>query len=118
MDTKLKRVLRRRARVTLCARLCASAYLSRPYVTLPMKGRDFCPFTPGYLACWNAASITLVVFSFTARSARPQEQKQTRLSTRAEERSAKIHFKQPEQSNHVMLLDFILVFDTDAGLAL
>lgn len=32
---------------------------------VPMKAKDFSPFILGYLACWNAASITLVVFSFT-----------------------------------------------------
>lgn len=53
------------AYVNLC--LCASSYLSRPYLTVPTKARDFSPFILGYLACWNAASITFVVFSFTAR---------------------------------------------------
>lgn len=33
---------------------------------VPIKARDFSPVTDGYLACWNAASITFVVFSFTA----------------------------------------------------
>lgn len=45
-----------------------STHLSRPYKTLPMKSMDFSPFTLGYLACLNAASITLVVFSFTFKN--------------------------------------------------
>ena len=45
-----------------------STHLSRPYMTLPIKSRDFSPLTLGYLAFWNAASITFVVFSFTAKN--------------------------------------------------
>ena len=62
-------------RVDLCmcvSSVCVSSYLSRPYMTLPMKSRDFSPPILGYLACWNAASITLVVFSFTASSTQTQ----------------------------------------------
>lgn len=56
--------------ICVCVHVCGSvySYLSRPYLTLPIKSRDFSPFTLGYLACWNAASITLVVFSFTDSS--------------------------------------------------
>lgn len=45
--------------------MCVFSYLSRPYLSVPMKAKDLSPFILGYLACWNAASITLVVFSFT-----------------------------------------------------
>lgn len=56
-------------------RLCASSYLSRPYLIVPIKARDFSPFILGYLACWNAASITFVVFSFTARGMQRHQHK-------------------------------------------
>lgn len=59
--------------VNLC--LCASSYLSRPYLIVPIKARDFSPFILGYLACWNAASITFVVFSFTARGMQRHQHK-------------------------------------------
>lgn len=68
--------------------VCVSSYLSRPYVMLPIKSKVFSPFKLGYLACWNAASITLVVFSFTANST----QKDLRAMTDAYRHSGEPQF--------------------------